>query len=125
MGPPQKGRLVYSAGPSGPVAAPPRAAEPAEPVARPAREHQVRVRREKAGRAGKTVTTAGPLHLARSDASGLLAALKRALGSGGTLAAIAGPDGVPAFALELQGDHGERLLAELGKRGFPAKRAGG
>jgi translation initiation factor 1 (eIF-1/SUI1) len=125
MGPPQKGRLIYSTGPSGSAAVPPRAAAPAAPAARLPREHQVRVRREKAGRAGKTVTTAGPLHLARSDASELLAALKRALGSGGALAAIAGPDGAPAFALELQGDHAERLVAELEKRGFPAKRTGG
>lgn len=125
MCPPQKGRLVYSTGPSGPAAAPARAPAPAEPASRPPREHQVRVRREKAGRAGRTVTTAGPLHLARSDAAALLAALKKALGSGGTLAAIAGPDGAPAFALELQGDHAERLVAELENRGFPAKRAGG
>lgn len=125
MCPPQKGRLVYTTGPSGPAAAPPRAAEPVEPAARPPREHQLRVRREKAGRAGKTVTTAGPLHLARSDAAALLAALKKALGSGGTLATIAGPDGAAAFALELQGDHAERLVPELERRGFPAKRAGG
>ena len=125
MGPPQKGRLVYSAGPSGSATAPSRAAEPAEPTARSAGEHQVRVRRETAGRAGRTVTTAGPLHLARSDAAALLAALKKALGSGGSLVVISGPDGAPAFALELQGDHAERLVAELENRGFPAKRAGG
>ena len=125
MGSPQKGRLVYSTGPSGAAAAPSPAAAPSGTAARLPSEHQLRVRREKAGRAGKTVTSAGPFHLARTDAAALLADLKKALGSGGTLAAIAGPDGVPAFALELQGDHGERLLAELGKRGFPAKRAGG
>lgn len=125
MGSPQKGRLVYSTGPSGAAAVPAPASAPAEPTARPPREHRLRVRREKAGRAGKTVTSAGPFLLAPADATALLAALKQALGSGGRLVASAGPDGEPAFALELQGDHAERLVAELERRGFPAKRAGG
>lgn len=120
-----KGRLVYSTGPSGSAGAPAHPATPSGPAARPPRDHRLRVRRETAGRAGKTVTTAGPLYLARPDAAALLAELKRTCGSGGTLAAGTGPDGAPAFALELQGDHAERLVAELEQRGFPAKRAGG
>ncbi|MCU0231001.1 MAG: translation initiation factor [Acidobacteria bacterium] len=83
------------------------------------------MRRERAGRGGKTVTTAGPLFLPRTAAGALLADLKKRLGSGGTLTASATPDGALAFALELQGDHAERLVAELQARGFPAKRAGG
>lgn len=124
MGTPPKGRLVYSAGPSSAAASPP-AAAPVEPAARPPSAHAVRVRRERAGRGGKTVTTAGPLFLPRATAGALLADLKKRLGSGGTLTACAAPDGAPAFALELQGDHAERLVAELQARGFPAKRAGG
>ena len=125
MGPLHKGRLVYSTGPSGSGAA--RAPEGAAtgPSVRAPRDHRVRVRREKAGRAGKTVTTAGPLYLSRPAAAALLAELKRTCGSGGTLATTDGPDGASAFALELQGDHAERLVAELEQRGFPAKRAGG
>ena len=34
-------------------------------------------------------------------------------------------DGSPAFDLEIQGDHAERLVAELLKAGYKAKRAGG
>ncbi|MCU0223765.1 MAG: hypothetical protein MUF27_06790 [Acidobacteria bacterium] len=125
MGTPPKGRLVYSAGPSGAASAPPPSAARDEPAARSPHQHALRVRREKAGGGGKTVTIAGPLYLARAEASALLAALKKGLGSGGTLAAVEGPDGAPAFALELQGDHAERLVAELERRGFPARRAGG
>jgi len=125
MCPPQKGRLVYSTGPSGSGGARTQAGAPPGPSARDPRDHQLRVRREKAGRAGKTVTTAGPLYLSRPAAAALLAELKRTCGSGGTLATLAGPEGAPAFGLELQGDHAERLVAELEKRGFPAKRAGG
>lgn len=85
----------------------------------------MRVRREKAGRGGKTVTTAGPLFLARSVAEELLAALKRGCGAGGTLKSADAPDGAPCLVLEIQGDHAGRVVAELTRRGFPAKRAGG
>ena len=42
--------------------------------------------------------------------------LRRTCGSGGTV-----KDGT----IEIQGDHADALVAELGKRGFKAKRAGG
>jgi len=90
-----------------------------------ARSQQVRVRREKAGRAGKTVTTLGPLQLVRDDAQALLADLKKLCGSGGTLREDKAPDGRPCFVLEVQGDHADRLVTELVSRGYPAKRAGG
>ena len=85
----------------------------------------VRVRRETAGRGGKTVTTAAPLLLSREDAQALLAELKKLCGSGGTLKADKAPDGKPFFCLEVQGDHADKLLAALVGKGYPAKRAGG
>ncbi|HEY2738531.1 MAG TPA: stress response translation initiation inhibitor YciH [Thermoanaerobaculia bacterium] len=88
----------------------------------------VRVRREKGGRGGKTVTVSGPLVLTRDDASALLAAWKKLCGGGGTLRTVrtsgAGGDGA-AFEVEVQGDHAERILAALTAAGYPAKRSGG
>lgn len=83
------------------------------------------MRRETGGRGGKTVTTVSPLVLARSEAEGLLAAWKKMCGSGGTLKTSKTADGSPAFELEVQGDHADRLVAELVKAGYKAKRAGG
>jgi translation initiation factor 1 len=84
-----------------------------------------RVRREKAGRGGKTVTVVGPLVLARPEAEALLSSWKRMCGGGGALKTGKTAEGSPAFELEIQGDHAERLVAELVKAGYKAKRAGG
>jgi translation initiation factor 1 len=126
-----KGRLVYSTGPdrSGRSDACPRcAATPcrcAEVRPRPAAEHDVRVRRERAGRKGKTVTVTGPLFLPRDEAKRLLGQLKRRCGGGGALKQARSRSGEPCFELELQGDHVERVLERLGAEGYPAKRSGG
>jgi len=71
------------------------------------------------------VTVAGPLVLARPEAEALLAAWKKMCGGGGALKEAETPDGSPAFELEVQGDHAERLLAELLQAGYKAKRSGG
>jgi translation initiation factor 1 (eIF-1/SUI1) len=71
------------------------------------------------------VTVAGPLALARPEAEALLAAWKRMCGSGGALKTVQTPTGAPAFELEVQGDHADRLLAELVRAGYKAKRSGG
>jgi translation initiation factor 1 len=84
-----------------------------------------RVRRETSGRGGKTVTVAGPLVLARPEAEALLASWKKLCGGGGALKAGKTADGSPAFELEIQGDHAERLVAELVAAGYKAKRSGG
>jgi translation initiation factor 1 len=76
----------------------------------------VRVRRETKGRGGKTVTVVTGLPLAGTALKALAKELKRRCGSGGTFR-----DGT----LEIQGDHAELLVAELNRRGFAAKRAGG
>jgi len=90
-----------------------------------AEQSAVRVRREKNGRGGKTVTVAGPLVLTRDDATALLAAWKRLCGGGGTLRTVKTAGGDAAFEVEVQGDHADRILAALVEGGYPAKRSGG
>lgn len=87
-----------------------------QPAAKPAGPAKIRVAREVAGRGGKgvTVVTGLPLPAAELEALGL--ALKKLCGAGGAVR-----DG----RIELQGEHRDRVLAELVKRGFDAKRAGG
>jgi translation initiation factor 1 len=75
-----------------------------------------RVRREKKGRKGKTVTTISGLPLCEEDLRDLAKELKRSCGSGGSV-----KDGV----IEVQGDHCEAVMEELRGRDFQVKRAGG
>lgn len=77
----------------------------------------VRVGRETAGRKGKGVTVITGLPLGRAALEALASELKRRCGSGGTVR----DDGV----VEIQGDHRDALVTELGKRGFAVKRSGG
>lgn len=74
----------------------------------------VRVSREHAGRRGKTVTVVRGLPPA--DVSPVAADLKRRCGSGGS---------VKAGAVELQGDHRDKVVALLRSRGYRVKLAGG
>ena len=83
------------------------------------------MRVDRAGRGGKTVTVAGPLELSREEAEALLSTWKKLCGSGGALKAGKTQEALPAFELEIQGDHAERLVAELLKAGYKAKRSGG
>lgn len=76
----------------------------------------VRVRRETKGRGGKTVTVITGVPLEEAGVRELAGELKRRCGTGGTV-----KDGV----MEIQGDHAELLVAELTRRGFTVKRAGG
>lgn len=125
-----KGRLIYSTGPDGGVSDAGRAgtgssaSPPVPEVLAPAR-HQVRVRIERAGRGGKTVTTVQPLFLARETAQELLGRFKKLCGTGGTIKDSTAASGARCFLLEVQGDHADRIVAELGTLGYPAKRAGG
>jgi len=82
----------------------------------PAGDGIVRVRREKKGRGGKTVTTATGIPLADAALKDLAKALRRRCGSGGTL-----KDGI----VEIQGDHADTLVAALEEQGFRVKRSGG
>ncbi|MBS0376477.1 MAG: translation initiation factor Sui1 [Proteobacteria bacterium] len=76
----------------------------------------VRVGRETQGRGGKGVTVVTGLGLAPAALEELARALKQRCGSGGRVV-----DG----RIEIQGEHRDTLVAELGKRGIEAKRAGG
>ena len=76
----------------------------------------VRVRRETQGRGGKTVTTVSGLGLAEADLRELAGDLKRRCGTGGS---------VKDYVIEIQGDHREAIVAELEKRGYTVKLAGG
>ncbi len=79
---------------------------------------RVEVRREKAGRGGKTVTTLRefPSHLPLSELDQLTFDLKKTCACGGTL---------KGRVVELQGDVRARVLEELEKRGFKPVQAGG
>jgi translation initiation factor 1 len=76
----------------------------------------VRVRLETKGRKGKGVTVILGVPLDAAGIEALGKELKQRCGSGGTV-----KDGT----IEIQGDHRETVLAELGKRGWVVKKAGG
>jgi translation initiation factor 1 len=76
----------------------------------------VRVAREVAGRGGKGVSVIRGLPLGREALEELATRLKRLCGAGGAVR-----DGV----IEIRGEHRDRLVAELEKLGYAAKRAGG
>jgi translation initiation factor 1 len=80
----------------------------------PPRDGVVRVFRETGGRRGKTVTVVRGLP--GDDVGTVAADLKRLCGSGGTV-----KDG----AVELQGDHREKVAGRLRARGYEVKLAGG
>ena len=75
-----------------------------------------RVRREKKGRGGKTVTTVSGLSLDSTKLKELASELKRKCGSGGSVV-----DGV----IEVQGDKVHAVMNELTQKGYQAKHAGG
>ena len=75
-----------------------------------------RVRREKKGRGGKTVTTVADVPLPPDALKDLAKRLRRQCGTGGTI-----KDGV----IEIQGDHADTILEALAQDGIRAKRAGG
>jgi translation initiation factor 1 len=84
------------------------------PAAAPPSDGIVRVFREKGGRRGKVVTVVRGLMPA--ELPGVATELKRLCGSGGT---------VKNGALEIQGDHREKVAARLESLGHVVKLAGG
>ena len=76
----------------------------------------VRVARATQGRGGKAVSVITGLPLDAAALAALAAELKKRCGSGGTVR-----DG----SIEIQGEHRDTLVAELQRRGYDAKRAGG
>jgi len=77
---------------------------------------KVRVARETAGRGGKGVTVITGLPLNAEELEELAGRLKRSCGAGGA---------VRGDRIEIQGEHRDRLMAELQKLGYDPKRAGG
>lgn len=82
----------------------------------PAAKANVRVQLESKGRGGKKVTVITGLPQNETYLSELATKLKQACGTGGTV-----KDG----CIEIQGDQCKRILEELSKHGYKAKRSGG
>ena len=80
------------------------------------RDGVVRLLRDRKSRGGKTVTMIAGLRGSASDLEALASDLKRACGTGGTLR---------GDVIEIQGEFRERLKAELERRGYTVKIAGG
>jgi translation initiation factor 1 len=89
-----------------------------QPAAKPAASGplKIRVARETAGRGGKGVTVITGLPLNAAELEELAGKLKRSCGAGGA---------VRGDRIEIHGEHRDRLVAELVKLGYDAKRAGG
>lgn len=110
-------RLVYSTH-GGRVRQPDEHADtPASPTRTSAAPNDgtIRIFRERGGRNGKVVTVIRGLPQGAA-LLGLAADLKRLCGAGGT---------VKEGALEIQGDHRERLADHLRAKGYTVKLAGG
>lgn len=76
----------------------------------------VRIFRERAGRGGKVVTVVRGLPGQGPALVALAGDFKRLCGAGGT---------VKGAAIEIQGDHRERLAERLREQGYVVKLAGG
>ena len=107
---------------------------------RPALPARVRIGREVAGRAGKGVSVISGLPLAAADLEALASRQKSHCGAGGRVVyderprtdaragSVSGEGHLRAGGngvIEIQGEHRDRLVAELCKLGYDAKRAGG
>ena len=86
-----------------------------EPSA-PSKTTVVKVGRETKGRRGKGMTIISDLPLNKDGLTELATKLKQRLGTGGT---------VKDRQIEIQGDHRDRIVAELEGMGYRVKRAGG
>ena len=82
----------------------------------PAGDGVVRISRETKGRKGKGVSIITGLPLKPSELKQLVRELKAQCGCGGTV-----KDG----AIEIQGDHRDKLFEMLKAKGYTVKRAGG
>ena len=113
-------RLVYSsdAGRVAPKPSPPPKPGKQPPKAPPSLPNDgvVRLFREKGGRGGKIVTVVRGLPEQGAALEARLSELKRLCGAGGTMR-----DG----AIEIQGDHRDRISERLTALGYKVKLAGG
>lgn len=111
---------VYSTNPNTPVLCPRCGKNPCRCQPRkkslPPEQQVAHIRREKKGRRGKTVTVIYNLQLKPEELKSLGKHLKRACGTGGTV-----KDG----NIEIQGDHRDKVAAELEALGYKTKFTGG
>ena len=82
----------------------------------PPQQQTAAIQREKKGRGGKTVTVVRDLLLSPQDLKDLARQLKQTCGTGGTV-----KDG----AIEIQGDHREKIAARMQALGYKTKFVGG
>ncbi len=80
------------------------------------RDGVIRLLRDRKGRGGKTVTVIAGLSGSPAALAALASDLKRLCGTGGT---------VRGDVIEIQGEARERIQAELERRGYRVKLAGG
>lgn len=104
--------VVMSKAPAQPIAPGPVAIKANQTKA----SQKVRVGREVAGRGGKGVTVISGVVLPGPELAELATLLKKTCGAGG---AVRGTN------IEIQGDHRDRLVAELTRLGYAPKRSGG
>jgi translation initiation factor 1 len=111
-------RLVYDS--DAPLAKPPRSPKAATPPSAPTlnlpNDGVVRLLRDRKGRGGKTVTLVAGVSGTAAELNKLASDLKRLCGTGGTLR---------GELIEIQGDVRERVKADLERRGYTVKIAGG
>jgi translation initiation factor 1 len=108
------GKLVYSSGPDG-SGAPQEAPRDHGPGGLPPLG-AMKVRREKQGRAGKTVTTLFEFQASDRQREELAKELKKFLGCGGT---------VKGNVIEIQGDQLQKIMGKLSALGYKPRQAGG
>ena len=82
----------------------------------PPQQQTAAIQRDRKGRGGKTVTVVRDLQLTQDNLQALARQLKQLCGSGGTI-----KDG----AIEIQGDHREKIAAKLRSLGYKTKFVGG
>lgn len=93
-----------------------RRSKPAQAAPAPTGDGIVRVGRETKGRKGKGVTVITGVPLAGDELEALATKLKKRCGCGGS---------VEAGTIEIQGDHRDLLVQELGKLGYTVRKSGG
>lgn len=82
----------------------------------PPNQQTVRVQASRKGRKGKTVTVITGFQHGPDQLNALAKQLKAQCGTGGT---------VKDDTIEIQGDHGDKLVQVLTGKGYQAKRSGG
>ncbi len=88
----------------------------AEAIEIPPNQQQVRIQLSRKGKGGKTVTIVSGLQHSEADLVALAKKLKNQCGTGGA---------VKEGNIEIQGDHGGKLLGILVGLGYKAKLSGG